>query len=58
LVRIAHDDDIPIVLEGESLDLLMERVRIAVPEILELNGMEHRGIGLEFTMKRQVMVPA
>ena len=37
-VWIAQNDDIPLVLENGSLDLLMEQVRIAVPEILELNG--------------------
>ena len=32
-------DDIPLALENESLDLLIERVRSAAPELLELNGM-------------------
>ena len=39
----AQNDDIPIVLENGSLDLLMEQVRLAAPEILELNGKEHAG---------------
>ena len=37
-VWVATNDDIPIVLESGSLDLLIERVRTATPELLELNG--------------------
>ena len=37
-VWYAVNDDIPIVLESGSFDALVERVKIAVPEILELNG--------------------
>jgi hypothetical protein len=48
-VWIAQNDDIPLVLENGSLDLLMEQVRIAAPEILELNGREHEDMYLEFT---------
>ncbi len=40
-VWIAQSDDIPgLVLEGGSLDALIERVRYAVPELLELNKTE------------------
>ena len=40
-VWIAESEDIPgLVLECGSLDALMERVRFAVPELLELNHME------------------
>lgn len=38
-VWIASNDDIPITLEDESLDALMARVRVAVPELLEMNNM-------------------
>jgi len=31
-------DDIPIALESGSFDALLERVKIATPELLELNG--------------------
>jgi len=31
-------DDIPIALESESFDVLVERVKMATPELLELNG--------------------
>ena len=57
-VWIAQNDDIPIALENGSLDLLMERVRIAVPEILELNGKAHEDVYLEFTTKRRAKVIA
>ncbi len=37
-VWIAQSDDIPgLVLEGVSLDALIERVRFAAPELIELN---------------------
>ena len=37
-VWIAQSDDIPgLVLESGSLDALMERVRYAAPELIELN---------------------
>jgi len=36
-VWVAENDDIPIALESDSLDKLIERVRLAVPELLELN---------------------
>ena len=37
-VWVASSDDIPgLVLESGSFDALMERVRFAVPELLELN---------------------
>ena len=57
-VWYALNDDIPIALESGSLDLLMERVRLAVPEILELNGKEHRDVYLNFTTKRRAKVIA
>ncbi|MBQ9626891.1 MAG: DUF1902 domain-containing protein [Treponema sp.] len=38
-VWIAESKDIPgLVLEGGSLDALMERVRYAAPELLDLNS--------------------
>lgn len=38
-VWIAESDDVPgLVLESGSLDALIERVKMAVPELLELNG--------------------
>lgn len=38
-VWIATNDDIPIALESESLDQLMKRVKISIPELLELNNL-------------------
>ena len=52
-VWVAGNDDIPIALESDSLDLLMERVRNAIPELLELNGKNHSNIALHFTMECQ-----
>jgi predicted RNase H-like HicB family nuclease len=57
-VWVAENDDIPIVLESGSLDLLMERVRVAAPEILELNGKEFKDVYLNFTTKRRAKVIA
>ncbi|MCR4907770.1 MAG: DUF1902 domain-containing protein [Lachnospiraceae bacterium] len=33
-------DDVPITLESESLDILIKRVREALPEMLELNHLK------------------
>ena len=33
-------DDIPIALEAGSFDALVERVKVAAPELLKLNGAE------------------
>jgi len=52
-VWVAENDDIPIALESTSLDTLIERVRIATPELLELNGKNHANILLRFKMERQ-----
>jgi len=57
-VWIAQNDEIPLVLENGSLDLLMEQVRLATPEILELNGREHEDVYLDFTSKRRAKVIA
>jgi hypothetical protein len=40
----AQNNDIPIILEDDSLDVLISRVKFAVPEMLELNNMPHSGI--------------
>ena len=49
-------DEIPLALESGSLDLLMERVRIAAPEILELNGKISEKPMLRFKAER--LLPA
>jgi len=55
-VWIAENDEIPIALESNSLDVLIERVRNAAPELLELNGKNHTNIALNFRMERQAVV--
>jgi len=55
-VWVAENDDIPIALEADSLDKLIERVRIATPELLELNGNKNENITLHFEMDCQAMV--
>ena len=55
-VWIAENDDIPIALESDSLDVLIERVKNAVPELLELNGKCHTNITLHFVMERQTVL--
>ena len=49
MVWIATSKDVPgLVLESGSLDCLMERVRYAVPELLELNHKEPEVIDYSF----------
>jgi hypothetical protein len=52
----ALNDDIPIILEDASLDTLIDRVKMAAPELLELNGRPHTGIHLFFKMERQAVI--
>ena len=46
------DDDVCLVLESGSIDALIERVRIAVPEMLELNCGYKGEIQLSFEVER------
>lgn len=51
-VWVATSDDIPgLVLESGSFDALLERVRFAVPELLELNS-TGRPVVLSFQAER------
>lgn len=51
-VWVATSDDIPgLVLESGSFDALLERVRFAAPELLELNNAE-RPVVLSFQAER------
>jgi hypothetical protein len=52
----ALNEDIPIMLEDASLDALIERVKLAAPELLELNGKPHTDIRLFFRMERQAVI--
>ena len=52
-VWVASSDDIPgLTLECGSLDVLIERVRMAAPELLRLNGGEAKSVPLVFTSER------
>lgn len=52
-VWIAISDDVPgLALESGSCDVLIERVRYAVPELLELNGKEYKDISICFKAER------
>ena len=51
---VATSDDIPgLVLDSGSCDALLERVRFAVPELLELNSDRHTEMMLTFVSERQ-----
>ena len=54
-VWVAIADDIPLALEGGSYDALIERVKIAASEILELNNKPHDPLRLRFTSDRLVV---
>ena len=52
-VWVATSEDIPgLVLECGSLDVLIERVRYAVPELIELDNLQ-RGSSLRFRLDRR-----
>lgn len=52
-VWIATSKDVPgLVLESGSFDALLERTRIAVPELLSLNSHENQSVSLIFTSER------
>ena len=52
-VWIATSEDVPgLVLESGSLDALMERVKFAIPELLELNGNTQRDISITYNTQR------
>ena len=52
----ALNDDIPILLEDASLDVLISRVKLAAPEMLEINNLPHAGASLLFKMEAQAVV--
>ncbi|MDR1786247.1 MAG: DUF1902 domain-containing protein [Spirochaetaceae bacterium] len=56
-VWIAESQELPgLILESTSLDTLMEKVKIAVPELLEAGGSVHDAINMRFVMERQAVV--
>jgi len=52
----AQSDEIPIILEDFSLDTLIHRVKIAVPEMLEINNLPQTGVCLAFKMEPQAVM--
>ena len=58
-VWIATSEDVPgLVLESGSFDALVERVRFAVPELLELNNIKAPQYNLSFLAERHESVMA
>ena len=56
-VWIAESNDIPgLILEDESFDTLVERVRIAVPDLLEQEKNDNSQIKLHFKAERLAIV--
>ena len=56
-VWIATSDAIPgLVLESGSVDALIERIRFAVPELLELNGAKRQPLSLYIKSERREQV--
>ena len=52
----AQNDDIPILLEDYSLDKLINRVKLATPEMLELNNMPRNNVKLLFKIETQTVM--
>jgi len=52
----ARNDDIPLILEDGSLDALINRVKLAAPEMLEINNLPHTGLHLVFKMETQAVM--
>lgn len=51
-VWVAISDVIPLALESNSIEILMERVKLAVPELLSQNKLAiHKPITLSFIIK-------
>jgi len=56
-VWVAESEDVPgLVLESGSFDALVERLRYAVPEMLELNGVEKGPMQLNVVSERRVAI--
>ena len=52
----AHNDEIPIILEDFTLDTLVNRVKLAVPELLEINNLSQTCAFLAFKMEPQAVL--
>ena len=54
-VWVAESDDVPgLVAEAESPNILREKLRVLIPELLELNGVQEKGAGpVQFSIRYQ-----
>jgi len=52
----AINDAIPLALEDDSLDALINRIKIAAPDVLEANNMPYNGITLLFKVEAQAVM--
>lgn len=51
-VWIATNDSIPLILESDSVEILIERIKLVIPELLCLNKVViHKPITLSFIIK-------
>ena len=58
-VWTATSEDVPgLVLESPSFDRLVSRVKVAIPELLELNGNAQREYRVTIQAQREDVVPA
>ena len=56
-VWIAESQDVPeLILESGSFDALVERVKIAIPDLLGLEGKVHAQVKLHFKAERLAVV--
>lgn len=56
-VWIATSQDVPgLVLESGSFDALVERVKFAIPELIELNGQKPESLKLSYYTEREDQV--
>ena len=53
-VWVAINNDIPLALEADSFEGLIERVRYVAPEILSENGKSATDVYLNFTTQKRV----
>ena len=52
----AQNSEVPIILEDFSLDMLIKRVKTAVPEMLEINNLPKTDIYIAFKMEPQAVM--
>lgn len=56
-VWVATSEDVPgLVLECGSMDALIERVKAAIPELIQLNGIRTSDVDLLFTSEKMERV--